>query len=401
MFWVTFSMALREIRRNWSRSLLTALGIIIGVAAVIAMVTLGRGATASVMNDIAKMGDNLLIVAPGSDRRGPVSTTATAFKQADARAIEREVSAVHAIAPAVSVTKLVVYGNRNFNTTVHGSTNAYFTVSSFELASGRNFSESELLGGTPVCVVGATVRSQLFGLSDPVGENVRIGNVSCRVIGLLKSKGKASMGQDQDDLVVMPLAVVQRRFAGNSDIGMFLISAKSSGDVDRAKQQITALLRERRRIAEGQADDFSVQGMDEIARTLGSVTGALTALLGAIAAVSLLVGGIGIMNIMLVSVTERTAEVGLRLAIGGSGREVLLQFLVEAVTLSTFGGIVGIAIGAGLSALVSALFGLPLVLGADVVLIAVGFSGVVGVAFGYFPARKAARLNPIEALRHE
>ena len=401
MFWVTFFMALREIRRNLTRSLLTALGIIIGVGAVIAMVTLGRGATATITADIAKMGDNLLIVAPGAERHGPVSSVASALKIGDARAIEREVAAVREVAPTVNQSTLVIYGNRNYNTTVSGTNNSYFSVRSFALAAGRTFSDGELLGSNAVCVIGATVRTQLFGAASPIDENMRVGAVSCRVIGLLASKGKAAFGQDQDDLVVMPLPLVQRRFAGSSDIGMFFVSARSRGDIDRAKQQIEALLRERRRIVSGQADDFNVQDMQEIARTLGSVTGALTALLGAIAAVSLLVGGIGIMNIMLVSVTERTREIGLRLAIGGSGREVLLQFLVEAVVLSTMGGLLGMALGAGLSLLVSRLIGLPLVLRPDIVVLSVCFSGMVGICFGYFPARKAARLNPIEALRHE
>lgn len=401
MFWVTFAMALREIRRNLNRSLLTALGIIIGVGAVIAMVTLGRGATASVTADIAKMGDNLLIVAPGTDRRGPISSAASAFKPGDARAIEREVAAIREVAPAVSKSALVIYGNRNYNTTVSGSNNAYFSVRGFSFAAGRNFSDSELLGGSAVCVLGATVRAQLFGSADPIGENIRVGPVSCRIIGLLAAKGKATLGQDQDDLLVMPLQLVQRRLAGSSDIGMFFVSARSRGDLDRAKQQLEALLRERRRIAPMQADDFNVQDMQEIARTLGSVTAALTALLGAIAAVSLLVGGIGIMNIMLVSVTERTREIGLRLAIGGSGGEVLLQFLVEAVVLSTLGGLLGLFLGAGVSLLASRVLDLPLVLRPDIIVLSIGFSGMVGICFGYFPARKAARLNPIEALRHE
>jgi putative ABC transport system permease protein len=401
MIWSTILMALREVRRNTMRSALTTLGIVIGVASVIAMVTLGRGATAKITADIASMGTNLLIVSPGAERRGPTSGTAVALKIDDAKAITREVSAVADVAPTASKGALVVYGNKNWSTLITGSTNSYFSIRGYVLSAGTTFSEADLLGGTPVCVLGATVRRELFGAQDPLGASIRIGGISCTVMGVLESKGPSTFGQDQDDFVIMPLTALQRRVAGNNDVGSIYVSAVSDSATDKAKQQIEALMRERRHIASGQNDDFSVQDMKEISKTLGSVTGALTALLGAIAGVSLLVGGIGIMNIMLVSVTERTREIGIRLAIGARGREVLLQFLIEAVTLSALGGIFGMILGLGGSFAATHALGIPFTVSVDILVIALVFSASVGIAFGFFPARKAARLNPIEALRHE
>lgn len=252
-----------------------------------------------------------------------------------------------------------------------------------------------------MCVLGATVRRELFGAQDPLGASIRIGGVSCVVTGVLQSKGQSTFGQDQDDFVIMPLTAFQRRVAGNNDVGSIYVSAVSDSATDKAKAQIEALMRERRRVASGQNDDFSVQDMKEISKTLGSVTGALTALLGAIAGVSLLVGGIGIMNIMLISVTERTREIGIRLAIGARGREVLLQFLIEAVTLSAMGGIFGMILGSGGSFAATKALGIPFPVSVDILVIALGFSATVGIAFGFIPARKAARLKPIDALRHE
>jgi putative ABC transport system permease protein len=256
-------------------------------------------------------------------------------------------------------------------------------------------------GGSAVCVLGATVRRELFGPQDPLGALVRVGTVSCTVVGVLVSKGQSTFGQDQDDFLVMPLATVQRRIAGSYDVGSIFVSATSDRQTVKAKRQIELLLRERRRIGPGQTNDFTVQDMKEISNTLGSVTGALTALLGAIAGVSLLVGGIGIMNIMLVSVTERTREIGIRLAIGARGAEVLLQFLIEAVTLSTLGGALGVAFGLTASYAVTRALKLPFSISPDIIVVAFGFSATVGVVFGFLPARKASRLNPIAALRHE
>jgi putative ABC transport system permease protein len=396
-------MAFREIRRNTMRSILTTLGIVIGVGAVIALVTLGQGATEKVTGDIANMGVNMLTLTPGVERRGAGGTRSGAQPLGldDAQAIEREVSAVSAVAPSSSRGVLAVYGNSNWNTQVTGVTGAYFDVRSLKVSTGRAFSDAELQGGTPVCVLGATVHRELFGRQDPVGASIRAGKVSCQVIGILESKGQSTFGMDQDDFILMPLSAFQRRVAGNKDVGAIAVSAVSETETAKAKLQIEMLMRERRKIAPGEADNFSVRDMAEIASTLESVTSALTALLAAVAAVSLIVGGIGIMNIMLVSVTERTREIGIRLAIGARGHEVLLQFLVEAVVLSTMGGILGMIIGLGGSYAAGQALGLPFRVLPEVVLIAFAFSASVGVAFGFFPARKAARLNPIEALRHE
>jgi putative ABC transport system permease protein len=397
----TLAMALREIRRNTLRSTLTTLGIVIGVAAVIALVTLGQGATDRVTADISQMGVNMLIVSPGAMRRMGASVTAAPLELADARAIERELPTVRAVAPAASRPSLAVYGNLNWNTLITGATDSYFDVRRLALASGRAFSEAELQSGSPVCVLGETVRRELFSRLDPLGASIRIGRISCQVIGVLVAKGRSTFGMDQDDFLLLPLSAYQRRIAGTDDIGSILVSAISEHATSKAKSQIEVLMRERRRIAPSEPDDFSVQDMREIAETLKSVTGVLTALLTAVAAVSLLVGGIGIMNIMLVSVTERTREIGIRLAIGARGREVLLQFLVEAVVLSVFGGVLGMMVGLVGSYLASGKLGLPFRILPEVIAIAFGFSVCVGVAFGFFPAHKASKLNPIEALRHE
>jgi putative ABC transport system permease protein len=394
-------MALREIGRNLMRSVLTTLGIVIGVASVIAMVTLGQSATARVRSDIAGLGENLLMVQPGADRRGAIGITAAPFKLDDVRAIEKELPDVAGLAPIATKGTLAVFGNANYSTIIYGSTNAYFSVRSLKMLRGREFSEQEQAGGTPACVLGETVRRELFGAQEALDETIRVGSLPCRVVGILDSKGKNTFGQDQDDFLVMPLAAVQRRLAGNSDVSMVFISGASDREVARTKSRLEGLLRERRRILPGQKDDFTVQDTKEIAKTIGSVTGVLTALLGAVAAVSLLVGGIGIMNIMLVSVTERTREIGIRLAIGALGSEVLSQFLVEAVLLCVFGGIIGVGIGLAGSYAAAHYLMMPFVVQPLVVLGAFVFSAVIGIGFGYFPARKAARMNPIEALRHE
>ncbi|MDD3594999.1 MAG: ABC transporter permease [Sulfuricurvum sp.] len=403
MIWNAFLLALREIRRSAMRSILTTLGIVIGVASVIAMVMLGDATTAYVTQSISKLGTNMLIVSPGQERRGPPSSDSTAkrFTHSDVTALKREISFIRGAAPVGSSSMQVVYGNQNYSTTIEGSDNDYFVVKDWVFASGRNFSEAELQGGKAVCVIGETVRKELFGDQNPIGLSLRLESFSCEIIGVLESKGAAMFGMDQDDIVVVPLRMFQRRISGNQDISRIMISTNSSSVIETVKNSITALLEERRRIQPGEEDDFNVRDMREMVQTLSSTTQMLTILLGAVAAISLLVGGIGIMNIMLVSVTERTREIGIRLAIGALEREVLLQFLVEAVVLSSLGGIIGIVLGVSVGIGISIFFDLPLVFNTFIVIVAFFFSTLVGVVFGYFPARKAARLNPIDALRYE
>jgi len=403
MIWNAFILALREIRRSAMRSILTTLGIVIGVASVIAMVMLGDATTAYVSNSISKLGTNMLILRPGQDRKGPRSedTTAKRFTHDDVQAIHREIGDIRGVAPIGSKGVQAVYGNQNYSTTIDGSDNDYFTVKDWVFASGRIFTPAELQVGKSVCIIGETVHKELFGEQDPIGASIRLGSFSCQVIGLLNSKGASMFGMDQDDIIVVPIRLLQRRVSGNQEISMILVSASSPAVIENVKASLTALFQERRRIKMGEEDDFSVRDMREMVQTLTSTTKMLTLLLGAVATISLLVGGIGIMNIMLVSVTERTREIGIRLAIGALEREVLLQFLVEAIVLSSLGGVIGVVLGLSFGIGISLFFDLPLVFNTSIVLIAFLFSTLVGVVFGYFPARKAARLNPIDALRYE
>jgi putative ABC transport system permease protein len=402
MWWNTFLLSLREIRRNLLRSFLTVLGIVIGVAAVITMVTLGNGATKAVSDQISSLGSNLLMIRPGQ-RLGPVSGAAgqEPFKEADAQALASQVGGLRAVAPAQTVGVTAVYGARNWSTRVTGSTNAYFETNNWTLADGRRFTEAEERGGAAVCLIGATVRRELFGSQDPIGEQVRIKQFSCQVIGVLASKGQAAMGQDQDDTMVLPLHTIQRRLTGSQNVGTLLVSLQDAADPERVKRNIGQLLRERRKLSESDEDNFNVMDTRQIADALSGTTRVMTTLLGAVAAVSLLVGGIGIMNIMLVSVTERTREIGVRLAIGAMEREVLLQFLIEAVVLACVGGLVGVVLATGASIVLAELMAVPYLFDAGINLLSFGFSAAIGVVFGFFPARRAARLDPIEALRHE
>jgi len=400
MLWNTILLALRDIRRNVMRSSLTILGIVIGVGAVITLVTIGNGTTVQVTEQIASLGNNMLMVAPGK-RMGPGRSTAPPFNLDDADSIARDISSIAAVAPSSTQPVTAVFGNENWFTAAIGSTNQIFHVRNWTLESGRQFEESELRAGKAVCILGATVRKELFGGQDPLGAYIRMGNISCQVIGLVESKGQSMMGSDQDDFVLLPLQTVQRRIAGNQDVGLIQVSVQEDASTEKAQRDIERLMRERRHLSPSEDDNFSVMDMKEIAKMLTSTTQVLTALLGAVAAVSLLVGGIGIMNIMLVSVTERTREIGIRLAIGALEREVLMQFLVEAVVLSSFGGLFGIILALAGSVGLSYALHVPFMLNPGIVVIAFLFSAAVGVIFGYFPALKAARLDPIEALRHE
>jgi len=399
----TVLLAQREIRRNVMRSSLTVLGIVIGVAAVITMVTLGQGATEKVTSDIAKLGSNLLMIRPGQGRFGPggARSEADPFGAADVAALQREMATLEAVAPNSSSMAQVIYGNQNRSTTVTGTTNAYLKARDWPLGLGREFTFGEMEAGKGVCILGVTVREELFGAQDPLGSIIRVGKIPFKVVGVLSSKGQSSFGRDQDDLVLVPLKAFQRRISGNTDVSMIFVSAREGASTEKVKGDIERLMRDRRRIPAGKDDNFHVRDMQEIVSTLTGTTKVLTALLGAVAAVSLLVGGIGIMNIMLVSVTERTREIGTRLAIGAMERDVLMQFLVEAVVLSSLGGLCGILVGLSAAALGAGFLAVPFVFRWDIVAIAFAFSAAVGVIFGYFPARKAARMDPIEALRHE
>lgn len=398
----TLLLALRSIRRNLMRSFLTILGIVIGVAAVITMVTVGNGATVSVQNQISGLGTNLLQIRPGQ-RMGPGSggSSAPLFKENDAEAIATQIGGIVAAAPQSRSSGTLVANGRNWSSTITGSTNAWLTIGNWTLAEGREFSDAELRAGAAVCMIGETVRRELFGSSPALGESLRVKMISCKIIAVLNSKGQGSFGNDQDDLVFMPIKTLQRRITGNTQVNEILVSMSEGSDSARVISSLTQLLRERRKLSDTDENNFNVLDTKQLADTLSGTTKVMTTLLGAVAAVSLLVGGIGIMNIMLVGVTERTREIGLRLAIGALEREVLLQFLIEAVVLSSLGGLTGIALAAGASIALSSLMDIPYLFDPTINLLAFMFSAAIGVIFGYFPAHRAAGLNPIDALRHE
>ena len=402
MVWNTLLLALRALRRNALRSGLTMLGIVIGVAAVITIVTLGSGVSARVASGVSSLGDRLLFVSPGSENRGlPGAVSTRTFTERDVAAIAREVGGVDTVSPTAGSGVTAVYGSNHWSATVTGITRTYFAARNATLVRGAEFTEAHYQSGRLVCIIGKTVREELFGSSDPVGATIRLGIASCLVVGELESKGQASFGSDQDNVILAPLRAVQSRLIGNenvSSIGVSVAPWAANADV---KAGIQALMRVRRNIGPQDTDNFRVMDLAEISNVLADVTGALTLFLGAIAAVSLLVGGIGIMNIMLVSVTERTREIGIRLAIGAFEREVLAQFLVEAVILTTVGGSIGVAIGLAGSFAASRALGFPFIVDPAVIVGAFVFSALVGVVFGFVPARRAARLDPIDALRYE
>lgn len=404
MLWSSFLLALREIRRNLLRSFLTILGIVIGVSAVITMVTLGNGATQAVKNQVASLGSNLLQIRTGQRMFGPPgggAAGAPPFSLEDADAIRNQISGLAAVSPEVNRSATVVYMANNWSTSVVGATNDYFIAGNWKLASGRLFNDTEAKAGQSVCIMGETIRRELFANQLAVGDSLRVKNFSCEIIGVLASKGQGAMGRDQDDMVVMPIKAVQRRLAGNQNVNSIQVSVKNEDDINRAKQQITDLMRERRRVGGDKEDNFNVQDTRQIAEALSGTTQIMTTLLGAVASVSLLVGGIGIMNIMLVSVTERTREIGIRLAIGALEREVLLQFLIEAVALAALGGLIGIVLATMASLVLAQVMQVPYTFNTGINLLSFVFSAGIGVLFGYMPAKRAAQLDPIEALRHE
>ena len=396
-----FILALRQIWRNPMRSLLTVLGIVIGVAAVITMVTVGNGATQAVREQIESLGSNQLMIRPGQ-RMGPGGTAgAPSFKLEDVDAIANQIAGVKAVAPQRQQSMTVVAQGRNWSTQVIGSSNQYFILDNRQIRQGRYFEPQEEQSGAAVCVIGTTIEKEIFGSSNAVGQMLRTGQFSCRVVGVLESKGQAAIGGDQDDLVVMPIQTFQRRVSGNTRVSAILVSVDSQIDRALVTESIRLLMRERRSLSDADDDNFMILDTEEIARRVSSTTEIMTMLLGAVAAVSLVVGGIGIMNIMLVSVTERTREIGVRLAIGALEREVLMQFLIEAVVLGAMGGVLGVAIAFIGSFALAATMGVPFIFDPSINMIAFLFAALTGVIFGYFPARRAAQLDPIEAVRHE
>ena len=401
MLWNTIWLALRSIRRNLLRSFLTILGIVIGVSAVITMVTLGNGATQAVQNQIAGLGTNLLQVRAGQ-RLGAGAAPAPSFKVSDATTIAQQIGGIVAVAPEARSAGTVVANGRNWNTSFMGSTNDWLVTGNWQLEQGRAFTPAEERAGAAVCLIGSTLHRELFNNSpDVLGQQLRLKSFSCEVIGLLGAKGQGAFGNDQDDVVLLPLNTLQRRVTGNQRLNTILVSMADDSDPERVKSSLTQLLRELRKLSPGDDDNFNILDTKQLADTMAGATKVMTTLLGAVAAVSLLVGGIGIMNIMLVSVTERTREIGLRLAIGALEREVLLQFLIEAVVLAALGGLLGIALATGASLLLTQLMQVPYIFNASINVLSFVFSAAIGVVFGYFPARRAARLDPIEALRHE
>ncbi|MDM7916443.1 MAG: ABC transporter permease, partial [Candidatus Eisenbacteria bacterium] len=404
-FWLLLRVALRAIARNKLRSSLTVLGIIIGVAAVIAMVAIGEGASSMVKSQIASLGDNLINIFPGSmtgpgGRRGGAGS-ASSLTEDDAKAIAEQVDLVKAVSPVANSGGQIVYGNQNWATSIAGGGVDYLQIRSWGLSEGSNFSESAVRGGAKVAILGQTVVTNLFGTEDPIGKTIRISKMPFTVIGVLEAKGQNSWGRDQDDVIVAPYTTVMKKLSGATKLSMILASSTSMEEMPQAVEEITQLLRQRHRLPPGEDDDFTVRTQQDISDIAGSTARVMRVLLAAIASVSLLVGGIGIMNIMLVSVTERTREIGIRMAVGAKGWHVLVQFLSESVVLACFGGLLGIAVGFTAARLVARFARWPILISPEAVALAFLFAAAIGVFFGFWPARKASRLDPIEALRYE
>jgi putative ABC transport system permease protein len=402
MLWESIKLALRTIRRNVLRSILTLLGIVIGVGAVIALVTLGQGTTAKVASEMSKLGSNMLIARPGAAQPGPPSgNESRSFSMRDVEALRAGLRNVRGVAPSANRQVKVNYSSTTLDVTVTGTERDFFTVQDWTIVSGDMFTESDARSGTNICLIGATLVRDMFAGQAALGETIRVGDMPCVVVGTLGAKGQSAFGSDQDSIVVMPLRTYLRRVAGNTRITTIAVSANTQGDLASVQSAMSDILRDTRRVREGDDDDFTVRDLTQIAAAMSSTTALMTGLLGAVAAVSLLVGGIGIMNIMLVSVAERTREIGIRLAIGALAHQVLTQFLVEAVVLCLLGGVIGIGLGLGLASLGASFLQVPFAINTGIVFLSFGFSGLIGLVFGFFPARRAANLDPIEALRHE
>lgn len=401
--WVLFGVAIESIRRNKMRSALTALGIIIGVACVIAMIAVGQGSRASIQAQISSLGTNFLLVIPGvaTQSGARIFTGQSTLTEDDVAAVASECLSVAYVSPYSRTAAQVVQGDLNWGTGIQGVGVQWPSIRSWAVERGAFFDDSDVRTGARVCLLGSTVVNALFGNEDPVGQTVRIKNVPFRVVGVLETRGGSLMGQDQDDVVVAPYTTVMRLLKGATKIDIFLASAISPGAVDQAQKEIEALLRQRHRIAPGEDSDFIIRSQQEISRTANETSRSLSVLLATVASISLVVGGIGIMNIMLVTVRERTREIGIRLAVGAKKRDILTQFLIEALTLSVTGGLFGVLVGIVASRVLAREAGWPVVLSSAAIAIAFGFSATIGISFGFYPARKASRLKPIEALRFE
>jgi len=404
VFWESVLIALEGLKANKMRAFLTMLGIIIGVGAVIAMVSIGMGVRQKVETSIAGLGSNLIIVMPGATTPSGVRLAAgssTTLTNGDAQAIGREIAGVSAVAPSVQRSYQLVYGNQNWTTNVLGTTPEYLEVRNFAVAAGTIFSSKDIDTRARVAVIGQTVATNLFGEFSPLGQTIRINKAPFRVIGVLEAKGQSSMGQDQDDTVIVPLTTAQERLLGVTWLQNISVQAESPEVIDKVQEDITTLLRTRHRLAPGVPDNFTVRNLAAVMATAQETTSTITLLLGNIAAISLVVGGIGIMNIMLVSVTERTREIGIRKALGATFNNILLQFLIEAVVIGVTGGLIGIGVGMAGSYAISYFAGWNTVVSPISIIVAFGFSVLIGLFFGLYPARKAALLDPIDALRYE
>jgi putative ABC transport system permease protein len=402
--WQTTLIALRALRRNKLRTILTALGIIIGVASVVAMVAVGNGAQARITSQVSALGQNLLTVMAGSKKSGGVQSglgSASTITLEDAAAIGREVPDVVAVSPEASTTAQALANGRNWSTTVVGESESYLKIRSWKIAVGSMFTEREVRSAAKVAVIGSKTANELFGPLNPIGQSVRIKNIPFVIIGLLESKGAGMGGMNQDDRLIIPYTTAMKRITGDKYLRSVNVQVASSERMEIAQQQITALLRQRHRLTDGRSDDFNIFNQKEIADTVNSISTIITLLLGSVAGISLLVGGIGIMNIMLVSVTERTREIGIRIAVGAQPGDIRLQFLIEAITLSLLGGLLGVLAGVGASKLVGMVANFQAIVSTGSIILAFGVSSAIGIFFGFYPAHKAAALNPIEALRYE
>lgn len=400
-------IAFRALRVNKMRSALTMLGVIIGVGAVIAMLAVGTGANKKVQEQIASMGSNMLVVLPGSSTSGGIrmgAGTQPTLSLADAEAIQKECPSVADVAPVLNGAAQVIFGNLNWSTGVYGTTSSMLNIRDWNLEAGRAFNDEEIRSAAKVCIVGRTVIDNLFGGVDPLNQVIRIKRIPFKIIGILESKGQTPMGQDQDDVIYVPVTAAQKKLFGTAFPGMVrsvMVKAASLEDLVKAEAQVKDLLRQRHRISARQEDDFTVRNLTQMMQVREQSSRVMSLLLGAIASVSLIVGGIGIMNIMLVSVTERTREIGIRMSLGAKTWDIRLQFLIEAVTLSLIGGAAGVLAGITGSKIISAMAGWPTIVTSISIILALGFSGLVGIFFGFYPAYKASLLNPIDALHYE